>query len=178
MAWACISTLFVIRLCRAHRQLCRILAKAVPVEPSIQAFCDRLAAKLQVTPPRVVCSPFFSSPLLAGVLHPVVHLSSDAKDDFGSAQTDGLRDILVHELAHLKRHDVLLRMISQFVLAVFFFQPLLWRLSKWLESNAIATVCLLLTPAGGQSPRRSVSESLQPKTSKSCIRASSVSLAV
>ncbi len=136
VAWACCSTLFFIRLWRAHRQLCRTLSKAVPVESSVQAFCDRLAAELKVSPPRVVCSPFFSSPFLAGVLHPVVHLSSDTKDDLGSVQTDGLRDILIHELAHLKRRDVLMRMTNQLVLAAFFFQPLLWRLSRWLERSA------------------------------------------
>ncbi len=136
LAWACFSTLFFIRLWIAHRQLCRTLSKAVPVESSTQAFCDRLAVELKVSPPRVVCSPFFSSPFLAGVLHPVVHLSSDAGDDLGSVQADGLRDIFIHELAHLKRRDVLMRITNQLVLAAFFFQPLLWRLSRWLEKSA------------------------------------------
>lgn len=135
-AWTGIATLFLVRVWRTNRQLRRTLSKAVPVEPSIQAYCDRLASELRVTPPSVVCSPYFTSPFLTGVLHPIVHLSSEGKDALDHDKESGLRDVLVHELAHLKRHDVLIRMLSQILLSVFFFQPLLKRLVKWLENNA------------------------------------------
>ncbi len=135
-AWLSISILLLIRFWRTHRQLWRTLSKAVPVEPSVQSFCDQLAGKIQVSPPRVVCSPYFTSPFLTGVRHPIVHLSSDGADDLDQDQAHGLRDIFIHELAHLKRRDVLMRMLSHLVLAIFFFQPLLWRLVKWLENNA------------------------------------------
>lgn len=135
-AWICISVLFLIRLWRTHRLLWRTLSKAVPVDPSIQEFCDRLAGELQVSPPRVVCSPYFTSPFLTGVLHPIVHFSSERTDDLDHDQASGLRDVFIHELAHLKRYDVLMRMLNQFVLSIFFFQPLLWRLVKLLENSA------------------------------------------
>jgi beta-lactamase regulating signal transducer with metallopeptidase domain len=139
-AWLSISILFLIRLWRTHLQLARTLSKAVPVEQSVQSYCDQLAGKFKVSSPRVVCSPYFTSPFLTGVLHPIVHLSSDGTDDLDHDRANGLRDILIHELAHLKRRDVLMRMLSHCVLSIFFFQPLLWSLIRWLENNA-ADVC-------------------------------------
>lgn len=136
LVWVCVSLVFLVRLWRTHRQLWRTLSKAIPVDPSIQAFCDRLAFGLQVSSPRVVCSPYFTSPFLTGSLHPIIHLSSEGMDDLDHDRSSGLRDILIHELAHLKRRDVSMRMFCQLVLSIFFFQPLLRRLVRWLESSA------------------------------------------
>lgn len=47
-----------------------------------------------------------------------------------------LRDVLVHELGHLRRRDCLWHWISQLAVAVFFFQPLLWLLARRMEAAA------------------------------------------
>ncbi len=135
-AWMTISLMLLIRHWRAQLSLRKALSKAVPVGPSIQTLCDQLAGELRVHSPRVVCSPYFTSPFLARVFNPVVHLSSD---DTGDVNDDGgsvLRDILIHELAHLKRRDLLMRMMNRVVLSLFFFQPFLWRLVNWIENSA------------------------------------------
>ncbi|MEQ1827905.1 MAG: M56 family metallopeptidase [Pirellula sp.] len=135
-AWFTVSLVLLIRHWRAQQSLRKALSNAVPVDPSIQTLCDELASELRVHSPRVVCSPYFTSPFLSGVLEPVVHLSSD---DTGVVCEDagaGLREILIHELAHLKRGDLLVRLLNRIVLALFFFQPLLWRLVNWIENSA------------------------------------------
>ena len=50
--------------------------------------------------------------------------------------TREVRDVLAHELAHLKRHDLIVRMMNHAVLSLLFFQPLLWRLVDWIEGTA------------------------------------------
>ncbi len=47
-----------------------------------------------------------------------------------------MRDVLVHELAHLLRRDCHWNLLRQLALSLFFFQPLLWMLSRRLESTA------------------------------------------
>jgi len=44
-----------------------------------------------------------------------------------------LRDIFLHELAHLARRDCLFHLLARLATAVLFFQPLAWRLSRRLE---------------------------------------------
>lgn len=135
-AWLVVSLALLIRHGRAFLSLRRSLKRSVPASSEIQALCDQMARELQVNPPRVVCSPYFESPFLSGVWSPVIHLCSD-DDGIMEASDDGeVRDVLAHELAHLKRHDLIVRMVNHAVLSLLFFQPLLWRLVDWIEGTA------------------------------------------
>ena len=136
LLWICISFAFLFRQWRIHARLWSTLSKAVPAEQSIQHLCKGLAFDLNVLPPQVVCSPFFTVPFLAGVRHPVIHLASEGEGVLGDVQSTEWRDVLVHELAHLKRNDVAMRILCRVSLAIFFFQPLLWRLVRWIENSA------------------------------------------
>lgn len=63
--------ILLLRFWRTHQRLGEeTLSQAVPAEPFVQALCDRLAHDLKVTTPQVICSPYFTSPFLAGVRHP------------------------------------------------------------------------------------------------------------
>ena len=140
LAWLTISIGLLLRHYRARRTLRRTLSKAIAVDSTMQTLCDQLADELNVRSPRVVCSPYFTSPFLCGVLHPVIHLSNTACGETNETSKSGLREILIHELAHLKRHDVLMRLSNHVALCLFFFQPLLWQLTKWIE-NCAEDVC-------------------------------------
>lgn len=135
-AWLAISMVLLVRQWRAHRTLWKTLWKGVPAAPSIQSLCDQLSMDLGVRSPRVVCSPFFSSPFLAGIWSPVVHMPSDDIETESDDVKSSLRDVLIHELAHLKRADLLMRLINRLALTLFFFQPLLWKLTKGIENSA------------------------------------------
>jgi len=64
-----------------------------------------------------------SYPALAGIMRPVVLIPSTTPD---SVSMDELRFILVHELMHLRRRDLLVAMTIAPVLAMHWFNPLVW----------------------------------------------------
>ncbi|TWT66694.1 M56 family metallopeptidase [Allorhodopirellula solitaria] len=135
-AWLVVSLALLIRHGRAFLALRRSLKRSVPASSEIQALCDQMASNLQVNSPQVVCSPYFESPFLSGVWSPVIHLCSDDVGMMEASDDGEVRDVLAHELAHLKRHDLIVRMVNHAVLSLLFFQPLLWRLVDWIEGTA------------------------------------------
>ncbi|QDV44539.1 Protease HtpX [Stieleria neptunia] len=135
-AWLVVSLALLIRHGRAFLSLRRSLRRSVPASSEIQALCDQMARDLQATSPRVICSPYFESPFLSGVWNPIIHLCSDDVGMMESSDDAEIRDVLAHELAHLKRHDLIVRMVNHAVLSLLFFQPLLWRLVDWIEGTA------------------------------------------
>lgn len=61
-------------------------------------------------------------PVVWGFLRPVILLPVDA-DQW---QTERLRAVLLHELAHIKRWDWTMQMVAQVTCAVYWFNPFLW----------------------------------------------------
>ena len=62
------------------------------------------------------------SPVSAGVWHPVVILPEDAE----SWDPEQRRLVLLHELAHVARRDVLTQMLAGFACGLFWFNPICW----------------------------------------------------
>ena len=77
----------------------------------------------------MLCSPYVPSPCLAGIRRPAVLLPEEN-------QQLSLREVLIHELAHLRRHDCHWNLLRRAATALFWFQPLLWKLSSRLEATA------------------------------------------
>lgn len=67
-------------------------------------------------------SPLIQSPLLVGVVFPVIYLPCKDLPD------EKLRMVLLHELTHYKRKDLLIKWLSLFVNAVHWFNPLAYLL--------------------------------------------------
>jgi beta-lactamase regulating signal transducer with metallopeptidase domain len=101
---------------------------AIPAGLAAETLCGELARRIGVRPPAVLKSPFLSSPCLDGLRRPVILLPEDHETN--------LRETLVHELAHLARRDRLWNLPRRLSNAAFWFQPLLWVLSRRLEVTA------------------------------------------
>ena len=71
-------------------------------------------------------------PMVWGFLRPVILLPTDA-DQW---QTERLRAVLLHELAHIKRRDWMMQMIAQVVCAVYWFNPFVWFAARWMRIEA------------------------------------------
>ncbi len=71
-------------------------------------------------------------PMVWGIFRPVILLPIEA----GSWQTERLRAVLFHELAHIKRRDWVMQMIAQVVCAVYWFNPLVWCAARWMRIEA------------------------------------------
>ncbi len=127
--WLLLCAVWIGRLATAWWQLSRLCRRAVPAEDMTQQACRELSNLLGVRAPQVLRTPYLPSPCLAGLRQAVILLPDE---DIGLS----MRDVLVHELAHLVRRDCHWNLLRQLALSLFFFQPLLWMLSRRLESAA------------------------------------------
>jgi beta-lactamase regulating signal transducer with metallopeptidase domain len=82
-----------------------------------------------------------SMPGTWGVLRPVVVLPADAT----TWSSEVCRIVLLHELAHVKRRDVLTRLLAQAACALYWFNLLVWLANRalWQLSERAADDCVL-----------------------------------
>ena len=102
-------------------RLGRLLSSARPADPRLAALVAETAAALGLSrAPRTVLIDGDGSPFVYGVLRPVVAMPAAVREAFAEGQ---LRQILLHELAHIKRRDLLWGWISAVARTLYFFHP-------------------------------------------------------
>lgn len=89
-----------------------------------QALAQRLGLRAA---PRLVLSSEVDTPLVLGVLRPLVVLPSSALTGVPAAQ---LSAVLVHELAHIRRHDPLVNLLQCLLETLMFYHPAVWWVSR------------------------------------------------
>lgn len=72
------------------------------------------------------------SPAAWGAYRPVILLPSSAQ----SWSDERLRMVLVHELAHLRRGDALMRVVTEVAIAIHWFNPLVWTAARQLRESS------------------------------------------
>lgn len=72
-------------------------------------------------PPRIGVSQTIAVPAVSGVLNPMLLLPPDAREWSESCR----RVVVLHELAHLKRRDCLVQLLSDVARALYWFHPLI-----------------------------------------------------
>ena len=102
-------------------------------------------------PPRLCASPYVPTPVVLGVLSPTV-LVPESLDD--RLTPDDLRMLLAHELAHVRRGDLLLALVPALARAVFSFHPVIryaqreWITEREAACDAEAIAATEAPPAG------------------------------
>ncbi|MCE5230464.1 M56 family metallopeptidase [bacterium] len=71
----------------------------------------------------VIETPDVKSPALFGFIRPKLLIPAGAIDDLGPER---LRHVFLHELAHLRRHDIVWNWLATLLLAAHWFNPLIW----------------------------------------------------
>jgi bla regulator protein BlaR1 len=80
--------------------------------------------------PEIALSRNISSPAVFGIFRPVLVLPSDAVHHLSPKRTG---HILLHELAHIKRGDLLVNTLYMLLQIIYWFNPLLWLLRRKLQ---------------------------------------------
>lgn len=92
-----------------------------------------LARSLGVRPPRVVAAPGLGSPLIAGLPRPVLLWPSGLEQRLS---VDGVKAVLAHELAHLRRRDHWVRWLEVLAGCVWWWNPLFALVRRQVRRNA------------------------------------------
>jgi beta-lactamase regulating signal transducer with metallopeptidase domain/HEAT repeat protein len=83
-------------------------------------------------PPRLLGSNEAKMPFACGFLKPTIVLPSDCE----SWSADRRRAVLLHELAHVKRHDLVGHTLGRLACAIYWFHPLVWTAAKQLRNES------------------------------------------
>lgn len=83
-------------------------------------------------PPRLLGSPEAKMPFACGFFRATIVLPNDC--DTWSA--DRRRAVLLHELAHVKRHDLVGHTLGRFACAIYWFHPLVWTAARQLRNES------------------------------------------
>lgn len=122
IGWSVAVLLQALLVCWQRARLQRVLRRSEPADAALESLVANCAAQLGLRrTPRVVLIDEQCSPFVCGVLRPVVVLprSIDAL-----VSRDQLTPILVHELAHVQRRDLIWNWIPQIARMLFFFHPI------------------------------------------------------
>ncbi len=96
----------------------------------------------------VATSPAISSPMVLGILRPIIVFPADLVEKLSTNQ---LALVLMHELAHVRRWDNLTLMLHRLVSAVLFFHPAVWLCGRMLRREAEQACDDLVVCATGRS---------------------------
>ena len=96
---------------------------APPRDPAWRILVEDLALELGLAGHvRLLQANGPAMPMTWGIRRPAILLPAEA-DEWDAERR---RDVLLHELAHVKRHDFLIQLIARIACAVYWFHPLVW----------------------------------------------------
>jgi beta-lactamase regulating signal transducer with metallopeptidase domain len=134
LIWAAVMVVIAASLGYAALAVRRIVNRARPLDSSdwlnpLWEVSDRLALD---QPPRLLRSEDAKMPFACGLFVPTIVLPAECD----SWSLDRRRAVLLHELAHVRRHDLVGHTLGRLACAVYWFHPLVWTAAKQLRSES------------------------------------------
>lgn len=134
LVWAAVVLVIAVSLGYATLVVRRIVKRARPLDTTdwlnpLWEVSDRLSLD---EPPRLLRSEDAKMPFACGLFTPTIVLPAEC--DFWSL--DRRRAVLLHELAHVRRHDLIGHTLGRLACAVYWFHPLVWTAAKQLRSES------------------------------------------
>lgn len=133
-AWLLCAVLLWLRLIGGWWLAQRLRHRDVSTTAEVfQQSCSEWAARLGInTKIELLESPHIAEPLTLGFWKPVVLFPLGMIAQLSPAQVEAL---LLHELAHIRRHDYLVNLVQLVLEVCFFYHPLFWLLSREARSR-------------------------------------------
>jgi len=134
LIWAAVLAVIAASLGFATLAVRRIVNRARPLDSQdwlapLWEVSDRLALD---EPPRLLRSEDAKMPFACGVFNATIVLPAECD----SWSLDRRRAVLLHELAHVRRHDLVGHTLGRLACAVYWFHPLVWTAAKQLRSES------------------------------------------
>lgn len=121
LAWGVLVLVQVLRLVVQRRRLSRLLRQALPAELHLAEIVATTAARLGLRRvPQTLITQSDCSPFVCGIWRPKLILPRGLQEKLGAAE---LGQVLLHELAHIRRHDLIWSWIGEIARMVYFFHP-------------------------------------------------------
>jgi len=131
--WSAGVIILALRLIWSSRHVSRLRREGEPVPPVLLETVLRLAKRVGVSRSvRVLVSGLADSPSVVGWLRPVILVPTASFLNLSAAQ---LEAVLVHELAHIRRHDYLANLLQTVAETVLFYQPAVWWVSSRIRTE-------------------------------------------
>jgi murein DD-endopeptidase MepM/ murein hydrolase activator NlpD/beta-lactamase regulating signal transducer with metallopeptidase domain len=140
--WAAGALAVAARLALSYGASLRILLRAGSADEGLMRLAQRLAAEIGLRRPvRVAVCEAVSVPVAIGFRRPMVILPGGIE----SWPSGAIRSALLHEMAHVKRGDILTRLVIQAACVLYWFNPLVWLAARRLmvESEKAADDAVL-----------------------------------
>lgn len=114
-------------------RLRRLRDEARPLEhDGWPALISRTSRDLGVdVPPTLLCSPRATAPMTWGLRRPVVLLPPDC----GHWAPEQRREVLLHELAHVRRRDCVTQFVAQLACVLYWFNPIVWMTARRMRTE-------------------------------------------
>lgn len=142
LIWGTIVLFQILRLVLQRHRLSRLLSAAAPANSSVVETVQTAAQLLGLsTPPRVLLTGEMISPFVCGTIRSTLVLPAELA---AALPADQLRQVVLHELAHVRRHDLLWGWIPQLARMLWFAHPVVhWvvyhlRLERELACDQLA----------------------------------------
>jgi len=134
LIWAAVVVMIAGSLGYASLVVRRIVNRARPLDTEdwltpLWEVSDRLALD---EPPRLLRSEDAKMPFACGLLNATIVLPAECD----GWSLDRRRAVLLHELAHVRRHDLVGHTLGRVACAVYWFHPLVWKAAKQLRSES------------------------------------------
>jgi HEAT repeat protein/beta-lactamase regulating signal transducer with metallopeptidase domain len=133
LVWLAGVAVFSIRLFAGFIALSRMRRAGRDAADSVAELADACAARLGLhDAPRVIVSSRVAMPCTAGWIKPVILLP----DESATWSPERLEIVLLHELSHIRRMDIVPHVLSEFARAIYWFNPLVWLAAARLRAEA------------------------------------------
>lgn len=131
VAWVAGVLLMLVRLVMQILAGRRLTQTMLPADSETTSLVSQLAKQLRIRKQiRVTMTEHLRSPAIMGAIWPVLLLPATMVTGLNPEQ---LRLVIIHELAHIRRHDYLVNLGQMLIESLLFFNPAVWWISRQLR---------------------------------------------